>query len=1126
MSMLFPFSRRLSRTCAARHVSKTALRRSFAAALLGALLPILAGSWAFQAMDLLAAAGVAEAAPRLAAPAAGAPEAGLPARPGMAASWFTLKGSHVTLLYPKGYEDYARATLPVAEEALAKTSSLLGQPEPANLYLVVSDNMDTFNGFTQDLAYPQVALLLPPPDILALCTAGLQADSRSLLEMLIIHEFTHAVHMETATGVTSVLRSIFGHVPLLTTPWASIDTPPTLLEGLAVWAETQLTSGGRGRSAAFNMVLRAAADSGRWPTWDQALGDYGSHDYAPQGAPYLFGWVFWDYVARHYGIQAVQRVLRHYAFYPSGDLNAAFKAVCGQEAWEIWDSASREFLQRSQEARRLLLAKQEQLSRVLQEQASAGPVPVTHQGWLTLLPAVSPDGRYLAYEYFGNNGGGLFLRDLATGRETRLTDQPFGATLSWSADGGYLLYGQAAVQGAGQVFLDLRLLDLRSGRRLPLPLAGGRRVLSAALGTPVPASVSPASSADPQARAAASSPRRLALMAFDAPSGRWQLWVALARDGGRAGTPLQADQARLVWQSSDGSYVQDLTFSPDGRRLAGTYFTGDGRQYVAVLDLERPQEGWRRVTPGTGAEGAPAWSSDGSELLFQSDAGGAFSIYSVAMAGGGSAAPAPSAGRIHQLTQAVYGDLHPSVAAGELYFMRYSAQGYDVYRQAYHPGAGMAVEAPALADSPARTEVLPTMTAPATTPPAEEAAGTSPAGPVQAQPAPYSPVAAARPRYWIPVASGSYHERLYLGVGTSGYDPLGWLNYGVSVGAAAGPDAVGSAWASASLPAVPGAVIGAFASYNAVATPPAVLGTAGTPTGILAPALTWDDTYRWQAGVAGGWTYNLNGHNAVGVQADLARGQRREQPADVGVLLPADYKGDAWTDLALVWQSQGAGKAVQWSQQTSFSAQYVLEGPSDADAGTTAMLADHSFSFAPGYARSAQVGLRLGWANRPGYWSLGGDGSLLDANPGPFSLRGFPDSFDTGDVAAKASLQIQHPLFFVERGWADQPLFLRSLDVAGFVEAGMTGETGLTGAEKGPAPGSPAAEGPAGAQGVVMHPLRASAGGEIMSSWELFYRPLTLQLGVGVAVPIAGREGPDGQVAPSFSPYLVFRLAM
>ena len=66
---------------------------------------------------------------------------------------------------------------------------------------------------------------------------------------------------------------------------------------------------------------------------------------------------------------------------------------------------------------------------------------LTANGWDDITPAISPDGKWLAFASNQNRYWDLYLLELASGNITRLTDTlEYDAAPSWSPDGAFLAY--------------------------------------------------------------------------------------------------------------------------------------------------------------------------------------------------------------------------------------------------------------------------------------------------------------------------------------------------------------------------------------------------------------------------------------------------------------------------------------------------------------------------------------------------------------------------------------------------------------------------------------------------------------------------------------------------------------
>jgi Tol biopolymer transport system component len=214
-------------------------------------------------------------------------------------------------------------------------------------------------------------------------------------------------------------------------------------------------------------------------------------------------------------------------------------------------------------------------------------VPVGGVGYGT----VSPDGRYFPYTNWDN--GDLFLRDLVTGTDRRMTnvsavnakESQFAVQAAFSKDGRQVAYGWAITPRA-----ELRIVDV-AGAGMPQP----RRLFS----NDEIANIWPDDwSAD----------------------GKW-LAVQLRRQDKTAQMGLVGvqDGSLRILKSVDWRGAARLMFSPDGKYLAYDLpvSDGDGRRDVFILAIDGSREVAAVVHPANDV--VMGWSADGSALLFSSD---------------------------------------------------------------------------------------------------------------------------------------------------------------------------------------------------------------------------------------------------------------------------------------------------------------------------------------------------------------------------------------------------------------------------------------------------------------------------------------------------------------------------
>lgn len=192
-------------------------------------------------------------------------------------------------------------------------------------------------------------------------------------------------------------------------------------------------------------------------------------------------------------------------------------------------------------------------------------------------PALSPDGKRIAFSSRRNGYWDLYILDLASGQVQRVTDTPeYEGSPSWSPDGQWLAY-----EAYNENNLDLFLLSLANPGDAPVQLTDD----------PAPDS-SPAWS--PQGRSIAFVSGR---------SGEDEIWLAYL--------DKIDDRFQNLSQSASTTESQPA-WSPDGRYLAwGVDNSGD--RSIVVWDSEDTLGAAKLL----GAGSNPAWKPDGSAILAQ-----------------------------------------------------------------------------------------------------------------------------------------------------------------------------------------------------------------------------------------------------------------------------------------------------------------------------------------------------------------------------------------------------------------------------------------------------------------------------------------------------------------------------
>lgn len=468
------------------------------------------------------------------------------------------------------YEDprlapYAQRVAREAEAALDALVPLFGfAPPPVTLRL--EGTTDVYNALASPLPRPNVGLrALFPTEV------PLSYRAESDLRLLLVHELTHLMQSAYLGGRGDGPR--FGLVGE-----GVANVPPAwLVEGLAVWTESEYTTGGRRGDALTRGILATAAHAGTWPTLaDASLPTYGA--WPGTQTEYLLGVGFTDFLVRKHGFGAVKASLaQHNAAGLLRPFAASWRLAVGTDLvseWRAW-------------ARRVRLGAQARAKDV--RAAGRAGMPRTRSGWYTRAPALSPDGTRLAWVGWP---AAIVLADVRGGelRNTRtLLDDRLPGGLEW-LDPHTLLYARA-VPRPGHTYSELFTLDIRTGRetqrtrgaraKLPAPLPGG-----------------------------------------------CILYVTDDGSGSRLEQLCPGRPALTRWRTPAGTHIVGVATSREGRVALSIWRRGSVD--LVLLEGDAP----RFLTRDRAQDLEPSWRGE-AEVMFRSNrAGDVFELYSVRVASG------------------------------------------------------------------------------------------------------------------------------------------------------------------------------------------------------------------------------------------------------------------------------------------------------------------------------------------------------------------------------------------------------------------------------------------------------------------------------------------------------------
>ncbi|NNK61664.1 MAG: hypothetical protein HKO98_00515, partial [Gemmatimonadetes bacterium] len=454
-------------------------------------------------------------------------------------AWRTIDTEHFRVSFPDRLDALGRRAAVIAESALERLEESFIEAPDTRVEILLTDHVDTSNGSASVAPYPRVVVYARPP-----------VEGRALsfhddwLDLVIVHELAHILHLDRAAGPGGVLRRLFGRVPATWPFFPGSATPRWVIEGLATWYESSLTGSGRIEGSVFDMYLRTAALAGRLERVDQASGETALW---PAGQrPYAWGSLFFAWLLdRHGGARMADFVEAVAGQWIPYRLNAAARDAFGtsfSDEWRMWtDSVS--------------VAAREEAGRIA-TRSELEPVELLTRGARQMRrPRVSPDGSRLAVARAdGRSDTGLSIRASGTSGAGEASDQEIGwvrtnglAAFDWLPDGG-LLFSQFEREGPWRLYGDLyhvapdgRERRLTEGARLDHPSA--------------------------------------------APDGGWAAAIR-TRAGATDLVRVDLDDGslRVIAEGSSAVYWADPAVSPDGRWIAAARWTPGSVYQVVVLD--------------------------------------------------------------------------------------------------------------------------------------------------------------------------------------------------------------------------------------------------------------------------------------------------------------------------------------------------------------------------------------------------------------------------------------------------------------------------------------------------------------------------------------------------------------
>jgi Tol biopolymer transport system component len=530
--------------------------------------------------------------------------------------WYTLETQHFDIHFScrgrPGRSDIELAgeVASTAEEVHATLTPVVGWTPRTRTQITIADFYDYYNGWAAPFPNNVITIIPTPP-------GGSETNEGDWLRTLILHEYSHILQTDQVSGIPAALRKVFGRISM-----PNALAPTWLNEGYAVYNETRFSDFGRLRSAEYDMIARAAADSGQLLPVDRC-GTYELQRYPGGSAPYYYGsWLHADGVARSdSGIWDRYNRSRSAGF-PFSE-NAHARKVFGKNIYDLWS-----------ETRGRLVADAARASTRISASPGTQLRQITREGFWTGSPLWSRYGSRLYYiSETGKEHPSIRMVDTLTGKTLVLHRGLVTGNLALSPDGRLLAFSELRRVGDYYEHTDVFALDLASGK--VRQLTHGQRAR------------------DPD-------------FASDT-----SLLVFVANGGGQNDLKLldlKTGKVSRLTETEDHTAYSSPRFSPGGKWIAVGVSRADGYADIELIDR---RTGWTiPVTHDRADDISPTWSRTGKFLFFVSDRTGIFNLYAYQLA----------TGETFQVTNVLYGVFEPAISPDnrQIAVKSYSASGYDI----------------------------------------------------------------------------------------------------------------------------------------------------------------------------------------------------------------------------------------------------------------------------------------------------------------------------------------------------------------------------------------------------------------------------------------------------------------
>jgi Tol biopolymer transport system component len=378
--------------------------------------------------------------------------------------WQQLDTEHFRIIYHPGLENLAQEAAKVCEESYKYWIEELKYTPDFKTNIILADTAD----FAIGAANPLGPTIISGTSWARTLNEWINSAVPSGLDDVLYHEYGHVIDLRKVHGIPAFLRQIFGAIII-----PNAQKPTWFIEGIPISAELRRTGASRANATRDAMYLRTYMmnDWKGLPTLAQMASNYTRNEWP---STYMlhhdYGAWMVRFIAAKYGVDKIEKVDRI--------LGSDTLTTITLGAFANFDGVLEQALgvsvpKMKEEFKNWL---KEEFTSQIESVKAAGVTPskkLSELPYWSNEPAWSPDGKSIAYYHYDpKRVGGVRLLNLEGGEDRVIKSIPlelpffrppfWAATPSWSPDGKQLIYSRMKTYRHRYIYGDIYLYDLKT----------------------------------------------------------------------------------------------------------------------------------------------------------------------------------------------------------------------------------------------------------------------------------------------------------------------------------------------------------------------------------------------------------------------------------------------------------------------------------------------------------------------------------------------------------------------------------------------------------------------------------------------------------------------------------------